>query len=799
MSVTRLFKLALLFLCVTVSLAIFTPATPGQTQTQTQTPNQAQIYELASKLIGLKSTVLNKDEAPAGKTMVSDDILARARVANAAEAAALDKVANVADWEKFRDQRLAALKENIGLADWPRKAAALPAGVPEAPGKCQITGTLAGDGFTISNLVIAAQPGLPITANLYLPAQALDSMPGILIVTAHHNAKVQGELQLMGITWARNGCAVIIADNIGYGERRQQPYGGREDYRWRYYIGMELYTAGQDLMGWMVADEDRVLDVLAAQPGVDPKRLIVMGSVAGGGDIAAVLAALDHRVSCSIPFNYGQASVIKPATRPMFVSDDSSWNNFIGGGDYDAVDCLRNHGRDGFNNWLVAASAAPRYMIYAKEFNWTAAGDAGYARIAHIFAMFDAADHLDSMHGFTDCNNIGPAQRKAIYPILARWMNMPVPVEYQKHLDKELVCLTPQARAAWGIRPVHEVLVEAAARQVADARAALAALPQGQRREHLRLLWAQKLGNVTPAAAPEVKHAECVAGEGFVAQRILLAPEPTIRIPVLLLEPPVSQDPDAKPALRPPVVLCVAQQGKDAFVAKRALEVAQLLSRGIAVCVVDVRGVGETATDGEHVWYSQNIDNAARELALGQTLLGSQVRDLRSVLMHLRSRSEIDGRSVAIWGDSFAGVNSANFVDPPLHTEVSALVAEPMGATAAMLTALYEDDIKATVARGGLVSYASLLDGPACHVTLEVIVPRVLEAGDIGQLAASLAPLPLRLEDLVDGRNRRATQERLDRDFALTRAAYQSSAANFILAPAAQADVADWLGAILKK
>jgi len=792
MTVVRLIQIIFPALCVVAAVVLMAPSAKGQNQTS----------ELAAKLIALKSNVFNADEAASGKTMLDDDIVVRMRAASAAESAAFAKVATATDWEKFRDQRLAALKETLAIGAIPPTPAALPAGVQEAPGKCQITGTFQGDGFRIVKLAIAGRPGLPITANLYLPTTPPESMPGILIVTSHHNPKNQSELQDMGMTWARSGCAVIIADNIGYGERRQQPYGGREDYRWRYYMGMQLHTVGQSMLGWMVADQMRVLDVLAAQPGVDPKRLISIGSVAGGGDIAAVLAALDHRVACSIPFNYGAAVMTKPVARTANTfapGAELPWVNFVGGGDFDPVPCLRNHGRDGFCNWLICAAAAPRYMIYAKEFHWTPAGDEGYGRIAHIFELLDAAEHLDSLDGVTDVYNVGAIHCKAMYPILARWMNMPVPTPYQKHLDKELICLNPENRAIWNPRPVNEILAELGAGQIGAARAALAQTPPQQRREQLRRLWAQKLGNIVPVGAPEVKRDQHNEGEGFLVHRILLAPEPTIRIPLLLLEPPgpSSLEPAEKPHYRSPVVLCVAQQGKNFFLAKRAMEVADLLTHGVAVCVVDVRGTGETVPEGDRNWYSSVVEAASCDLVLGQTLLGSQVRDLRSVLMHLRSREDIDGRNIAIWGDSMAPVNPHNFIDPPLKTDVSALMAEPMGATAALLVALFEDDIKGVLARGGLTSYAALLDGAACHVVLDAIVPQALETGDLGTLVASLSPLPLRLEAQVDGRNRLVAQDHLERDYAAARAAYQSQASQLVLSPAALDDVADWFASLL--
>jgi hypothetical protein len=71
------------------------------------------------------------------------------------------------------------------------------------------------------------------------------------------------------------------------------------------------------------------------------------------------------------------------------------------------------------------------------------------------------------------------------------------------------------------------------------------------------------------------------------------------------------------------------------------------------VCLADVRGTGETRpADVSRLYSGARTTLAASEGLLGQTLLGSQLRDVRSVLRHLRSRGDLDARRVALWGDS---------------------------------------------------------------------------------------------------------------------------------------------------
>jgi len=745
-----------------------------------------------SPLARIDSRVLTEAESAGAGRMVRAEIRARTRLANLREDRAWAKVKSVADWERFRDARLAALRRSLGTSlAWADRPAATP-----TP-RVEVTGTVTGEGFRIQNLVIAGRPFLPITGNLYLPHPLPKAgMPGILICTSHHNSKTQRELLDMGMTWARTGAMVLVLDNIGYSERRQQRYGGREDYRWRYYLGMQLYTVSESLIGWMVDDLHRGIDVLLTRPGVDPKRIIAMGSVAGGGDPVAVLGAFDRRIRCVIPFNFGSAWVRKGP-------GDSEWVNYVGGGDFETTRCLRNSARDGFVPWGLVAGAAPRYVIFAKEFGWTAAKDPGFGRVTEVFDLYRARDRLDSIHGWggvsqsgreaSHCSNVGPPHRKAIYPILERWLKMPVPKEYRKRVDYAvLTCMTPEAEARFPQRKVHEIAAEMARERLAAARAALAALPEADRRKKLRQDWARVLGGVGPAGVPKVERAEREVVETVSVEKILLASEPGILMPMVLLTP---TEPAA--AGRRPVVICVGQEGKGTFLKKRAQDVAGLLARGVAVCLPDLRGTGETQTKGTRYWYGPPVSAAAEELMLGGTMLGSRLRDLRAVLRYLESRTDLDGRRVAVWGESFADVNPQVYVDPPMQTKQDPELAQPLGAHLALLAALYEDNVRAVLARGGLTGFSAVMEGPACHLVLDAIVPQVLEAGDLADVAAALAPRPLRIEAAVDGRNRLATPKRVQADYAPARAAYGSTSDRLHLSPSPSGETAAWLAAAL--
>ncbi len=142
------------------------------------------------------------------------DTLKRLRDAvNELDVKAWRAVKTKADWEKFRDARIAKLKESLGT-------------FPPAPKQVKVVTTkkVPADGCTIECIIYESRPGFYVTANLYVPEDTSKPMPGFIIVHSHHNPKTQGELQDMGMLWARQGCLVLVPDMLGHGERRQHPF-----------------------------------------------------------------------------------------------------------------------------------------------------------------------------------------------------------------------------------------------------------------------------------------------------------------------------------------------------------------------------------------------------------------------------------------------------------------------------------------------------------------------------------------------------------------------------------------------
>ncbi len=768
-------------------------------------PGESSSKKLVEELQRLDPRVVPPEskEAKALRTTVSREIRARRDAVNQRESRNWNAIKTKEDWERYRNPRLEALRRSLG--QFPPKRDTMP---------IRVTGRKHASGFIVENVVYESRPGLWVTANLYVPAEPAASMPGILIFHSHHNPKTQGELQDMGLTWARQGAMVLIMDQLGHGERRQHPFvdaksfagafkPSRQDYYFRYNVALQLHLVGESLMGWMAWDMMRGVDLLLAKSGIDPKRIMLLGAVAGGGDPCAVAAALDQRIAAAVPFNFGGPQPESPLPLP---EDAEESFNYAGGGSWESTRNLRLSCRDGFLPWVIVGGIAPRGLVYGHEFAWDQQHDPVWKRLQRIYGFYEAGDRLafaigkgklsgqppDSSH----CNNIGAIHRRGIYAAFKKWFHMPEPAkEYQDRLPaKELQCITAESPVR--LKPVHELTWEMARERSALARKRLARLSAEKRKQKLCEDWAQLLGNVAVGEFKTITSKEEKLASGIRVRRILLvqvaeAPGHPIYIPLLILLPRPEK-------ARYPVVVALAQEGKQGFLAQRAETLASLLEKGMAVCLPDLRGTGETRPEGDgRGRASVSTSLSASELMLGRTMLGSRLRDLRTVLSFLRQSKECAG-PVALWGDSFAPVNRGDkTIRVPWDASPLPAQSEPLGGLLALFGALFEDDVGAVYCGGGLVGFESILKSPFLYVPHDAVIPGALTTGDLDDVAAVLAPRPVSISGPVDGLNRQVPMQELAGTYTLTGQSYKAAGVpgrfRISAEPATQQQLAAWL------
>ncbi|HKA05606.1 MAG TPA: hypothetical protein VKD71_00020 [Gemmataceae bacterium] len=162
-----------------------------------------------------------------------------------------------------------------------------------------------------------------------------------------------------------------------------------------------------------------------------------------------------------------------------------------------------------------------------------------------------------------------------------------------------------------------------------------------------------------------------------------------------------------------------------------------------------------------------------------------------------------DWDRVVLWGESCsppvpAGEELAVPVDvkqPRLAAPEGAVIASTLAAAKSNRREPY----KGVIARGGLVSYRSVLDSPFVHVPHDALPINVFRAGDLPDVWAHLAPKPLRLEGLVDGANRRVTGEKLAKALQPVTEAFKKGGLVVKEDYTPDAELAKWIVEQLKK
>jgi len=705
------------------------------------------------------------------------------------EHAEWDKVETLRDWEAYRDLRMPVLREALG--EFPHEKCSL---------EYEVTSTFRGEGYQILNIAYQSRPGFYIAANLYLPANPAEKMPGMIILPAHHYPKTHGEMKDSGMVWARSGVAVLIMEHIGFGERLETSPLYRDAYESEYLFSEQLELVGQSLQGWVAYDVIRTVDLFEELGTIDMDRIILIGSVTwGGGRQAAPAGLFEERIDAEIIYNFGRVY-------------------WYGWG-------IRNLINNKITPWFVVNAFAPRRLVYAHEFWYE--GEEGpvypevwvpaWPRYQKVYALYDREGNLATAQGegllragateFVprgDCYMLGTVQRKSLYPILSEWFGISYPSEADQNIpldsglsdarervdyevikyqesqrrpsDEAVLSIPPAFSSRVERRALHQIALQMAAESVEKERIERHALSGEAKAEALREQLRGVLGDVDPESELNVVERRSRVVQGAEVEMLVLESEEAIIVPLFLLKPAGG----GMGSL--PVVVGLAEGGKSRFLIDRATQLAWLLRQGFALCIPDVRGTGETAFSQ----YNRGDEPALSLAELGESLLGSRLKDVRTVLKYLKNRPDIDKERILLWGDSFAAVNSQPiWVDELLGRPVSPQiqhVASPLGSHLALLAALYEPDIRAIAVRGGLVSYLSLLETNINYVPPDMAVSGLLQVADISDIAACLNPMPLMFLGPVDGRNFPADQSKINTAFHSVRDAYGSLSA-LILAP----------------
>src|SRR5688572_13412772 len=280
----------------------------------------------------------------------------------------------------------------------------------------RVTGRLERERYVIEKLIFETQPGLLVTANLYVP-RVSGRRPAVLVPCGHsENGKAAETYQRVCIGLASKGYVVLIYDPIGQGERqlywnaatRASDMGGNTAQH--SYAGNQWLLLGANIAQAMVWDSIRAVDYLVSRPEVDSERIGMAGN-SGGGTNTAYTVPLDERIKVAATCCY----ITTLAWRRRSWTTGDGEQNLLGQlpEGLDHADFLRLMAP---RPVLVGSAALDFFPLEGARQSVEIAGELYRAldvpeRIEHVVA--------DAPHGYS------PTLRRATLAWMHRWLGVP--------------------------------------------------------------------------------------------------------------------------------------------------------------------------------------------------------------------------------------------------------------------------------------------------------------------------------------------------------------------------------------
>lgn len=177
----------------------------------------------------------------------------------------------------------------------------LPLDLERTPLHACVTGTNFCKGVLVEKVHFQPIPRVYYTANLYLPLEQQGRLPAILYLCGHWSFVSNGisygnkvRYQRDGITFAKNGYACLVLDTVQWGEIPTDHRGTSRQAAW-WWNSIGFSPAGIET--WAAI---RALDYLCTRSEINTNCIGVTGH-SGGGAYAWMLAAVDDRVKAVAP------------------------------------------------------------------------------------------------------------------------------------------------------------------------------------------------------------------------------------------------------------------------------------------------------------------------------------------------------------------------------------------------------------------------------------------------------------------------------------------------------------------
>ena len=589
-------------------------------------------------------------------------------------------------------------------------------GQPErTPLNARTVGTVQRGSYRIEKVIYEARPGLPVTANLYVPSRGRGPYPAVLLQMGHSPlGKAYTTYQRCAQGLVQLGFVVLGFDPQGQGERVFYPDSSGKVSRLasaddeHSVAGRQMLLTGDTVTRLQTWDAVRSLDYLLSLPYVDRRNVATTGQ-SGGGTVSMFLLAVDDRPTCAAlasanTENFASGNFEAPG------STDDAEQNLIGAGPL------------GFDRWDTIYPFASKPLLISvsdKDFfgtyspHYISSGWEEFQLLKKIYSTLGKADHL-AWGGTALPHSLEYDSRMQIYNWFLRWMKSDArPVTEEPPTKVEM----PETLYCTESGNVIKSLQSQTPFSMQLKR------PSRPRQETL-----EKLLQLERTSYGPLKVLKTLPGRGVTIEAVEMQSAPSVYLPAWVFQSRPYRN-------NRPLLLLLEGGGRNT--AWHEDELCQTLARqGFAVCVPDLRGIGDLQGEigpGNPRYtrrHNEEEEYAWASLILGKPLLGQRVSDVLALVRGLKQHPVLGSRPIVLAAQGRLTV-----------------VAQFAAALNPQITRLY--------LTGGLVSFHSVAETENYGHAFSNFLPGILNATDLPEVTAQMGARKVTLAGLIDGAGRR--------------------------------------------
>jgi len=597
----------------------------------------------------------------------------------------------------------------------------------------KITGVLKKDGYRVEKIIYESMPDFHVTACMFIPDGIRGKRPAVIHVSGHTALSFREPVYQTFIhNLVKKGFIVFAIEPIGQGERDQyfdqatNKSAIGQGVLTHTYVGDQCFISGSSLARYFAWDVIRGIDYLVTRKEVDSENIGIAGR-SGGGTQSAYAAAFDERIKAAAP----EAFITSQRRLLELPGLQDSESNL-----YQAAMNRIEHA-----DFIEVRAPKPMMIVTTTRDYFSIQGAREtYHEALKAYEAFGKPENLilaedDHIHGSTKKN------RESVYGFFQRFLNLPGDQD-----EEEVKILSPEELQ---VTPTGQVLTSFSEETVftinrSETKKLLDNIENSRRDIEIHLNnvipKARKIsGYIEPSTQGETVFCGRYNRTGYNIEMYVLQGEGRCFIPLLLIVPKRLQKSGSIIYLHP--------GGKTAAL-DSGTEIEQLVMKGFIVAVPDLSGTGETkntAGRSPDVPYSHPVEYGI--MLSGRSLVGVRAGDVIRTAEFLKKLYPANSREI--------------------HTIATAEMGPVL-----LHAASFSDHIRNIILLRSPISYQSVVMNQYYKVHFSCTVPGALQAYDLPDLIACIAPRKIAIVEPKDHMLETASEEIVRQELAFPLSVY---------------------------